>query len=101
MNDTQARELLAQIGRMNVLAISGGRWSIADNGSVRLPVGNGYSVEVELHPSDTYIVRRVFSRGAKRWVKGSVSDVYCDNVGEIAYEASCFRSYDFPKGPND
>lgn len=101
MDNAQARELLAQIGRMNVLAISGGRWSIADNGSVRLPVANGYSVEVELDPSDTYIVRRVFTRGAKRWVKGSIDNIYCDNVGEIAYEASCFRSYDFPKPLHD
>lgn len=102
MNHTEAVTLLNQIGRMNVLAISGGRWSIAENGSLRLPVSNGYAVEVEyVHGSDTYNVRRVFTRGKKKWVKGSIGEVYCDQVGELAYQASCFRSYDFPKGRND
>ena len=94
--------IIIQIGRGNVLAISGGRWSrlldaekIAPIGAI-LPVSNGYTVEVELDfASDTYTVRRVFSRGGKRWVKGEVTNVYCDEVGEIAYIASCFRSYDF------
>lgn len=94
MNGDQARELLAQIGRMNVLAISGGR--IRHTGeTLVLPVANGYTVEIDLDPSDTYTVRRVFNRGGKRWVKGEIRDVYCDEVGEVAYQASCFRSNDF------
>ena len=98
----EAITILEQIGRMNVLAISGGRWTIADNGSLRLPVGSGYSVEVEYVPgSDTYNVRRVYTRGAKRWIKGSVGNVYCDQVGEMAYQAHAFRSYDFPKRGDD
>lgn len=63
----------------------------------RLPVGSGYSVTVDLAANDTYTVRRVFKRGAKVWVKGEQTEVYCDEVGEIAYQASSFRSYDFPK----
>lgn len=98
MNTEQATQLLAQIGRMNVLAISGGRKSLID-GTLVLPVGNGYSVEVDyVEGADDYTVRRVFKRGAKRWVKGELTGVYCDEVGEMAYQASSFRSYEFPKG---
>lgn len=98
MTPEQARELLGQIGRMNILAISGGRTRLID-GVLVLPVSNGYTVEVEyVRGRDSYTVRRVFTRAGKRFVKGEVEDVYCDMVGEIAYEASSFRSYDFPKG---
>lgn len=87
---------LAQIGRMNVLAISGGR--VLQNGeTLVLPVGAGYSVEVDLDEgSDTYTVRRVFTRGAKRFVKGTLERVYCDEVGTVAYQASCFHNGEFP-----
>jgi hypothetical protein len=34
----------------------------------------------------------------KRWVKGELTYVYADEVGEMAYQAHAFRSYDFPKG---
>lgn len=98
MNSEQATTLLDQIGRMTICAISGGRKSLVD-GTLVLPVGSGYKVEVEYaEGSDTYTVRRVFTRGVKRWVKGELTYVYCDEVGERAYEASSFRSYDFPKG---
>jgi hypothetical protein len=97
MSPEQAQELVAQIGRWNVAAISGGRKSLID-GTLILPVGNGYTVEIDLDFNDTYTVRRVFTRGIKRWVKGELSDVYCDEIGERAYEASSFRSYEFPKG---
>jgi hypothetical protein len=74
---------------MNVLAISGGR--VRSDGDVLvLPVAHGYSVEVELHPSDTYIVRRVFTRSGRRAIKGEVTNVYCDELGEAAYRASCY-----------
>lgn len=94
MTPDQARECLTQIGRMNVLAISGGRTRLVD-GTLVLPVASGYTVEITLDPSDTYTVRRVFTRGIKRWIKGEISDVYCDQVGEIAYQAHAFRSYEF------
>ncbi|GAC1527427.1 MAG: hypothetical protein NVS3B1_17720 [Marmoricola sp.] len=90
-------ELIAQIGRMNILAISGGRVIRRETG-VTLPVGSGYSVTVDLTAGDDYVVRRVFTRGAKTWIKGEVDSVYCSEVGEIAYQASSFRSYEFPKG---
>ena len=97
MNSNQAHELIAQIGRMNLAAISGGRVRLVGETLV-LPVGSGYTVEITLDRSDTYTVRRVFSRGVKRWIKGEVSNVYCDQVGEMAYQAHAFRSYEFPEG---
>lgn len=86
----QRKEILRQIGGMNVLAISGGRVKATENG-VELVCGYGYRVTVDLDPSDTYTVRRVLDRGAKRFVKGEVSGVYCDQVGEQAYRAGMFR----------
>jgi hypothetical protein len=86
--------LLAQIGRMNVLAISGGRVIRRETG-VTLPVGAGYSVTVDYDWGDDYVVRRVFKRGAKVWIKGERRGVYMDEVGDAAYRASSFRSYDF------
>src|SRR6266576_1309194 len=86
-------ELVRQVGTGNILAISGGRVLVRESG-LTLPVSNGYSVEVDLAADDTYVVRRVFTRAGKRWVKGERTNVYCDQVGELAYRASCFRSYD-------
>lgn len=91
-----AQTLLAQIGRMNIMAISGLRVERRETG-VTLPVGSGYSVTVDLDANNTYVVRRVFKRGAKVWIKGEQRNVYCEEVGEVAYQASSFRSYDFPK----
>jgi hypothetical protein len=94
-------EIVRQIGR-NVWAISGGRVGQYHDSrgtlcGVVLPVGCGYSVEVVLDASDTYTVRRVFARAGRRWVKAERSDVYADEVGEVAYRASCFRN-DYPEG---
>lgn len=89
----QRREMLRQIGRMNVLAISGGRVTAIESG-IELPVGSGYRVRVELTALDYYRVSRVFVRGGKEFLKGVRDDVDCFEVGQAAYYASCFRSYD-------
>jgi hypothetical protein len=105
VNKEQANELLAQIGKWNVLAISGGRALLkidpndADEFLLVLPVGKGYRVEIELTAADDYTVRRVYKRGAKEWVKGEVAGVYCDQIGEIAYQASCYVNVEFGKEP--
>lgn len=78
----------------NILAISGGRVVARETG-VTFPVGAGYTVTVDLSWNDTYTVRRVFTRGAKTWIKGERAGVYCDQVGQAAYEASCFRNVEF------
>ena len=89
--ECDATVLLAQIGRMNVLCISGGRVERRKTG-VTLPVGAGYRVTVDLDASDTYTVRRVFKRGDRTWIKGEAIMVYAEEVGETAYRASCFRN---------
>jgi hypothetical protein len=89
------QQLKQQIGHMNVLAISGGRTVTLLDGTVNLPVASGYSVNIALDANDTYTVRRMFKRGAKTWVKGERSNVYCDEIGEVAYKASCFRNGTF------
>ncbi|NDC49690.1 MAG: hypothetical protein EBZ61_11545, partial [Micrococcales bacterium] len=58
-------ELVKQIGKMNVLAISGGRVHsvVNDEGEtveVQLPVSHGYRVAITLGFMDTWIVRREF-----------------------------------------
>lgn len=85
------QDIVDQIGRMNLMAISGFRVIRRETG-ITLPVGAGYSVTVDLDWDDTYVVRRVFKRGAKVWIKGEKRDVYFDTVGEDAYRASCFRN---------
>lgn len=89
----QRGETLRQIGGMNIAAISGGRVRAVEYG-VELPVSSGYSVRVSLAANDTYIVERIFRRGGNEWVKGRRTEVYCDEVGNAAYYASCFRSHD-------
>jgi hypothetical protein len=92
--ECDARELVAQIGRRNIRAISGGR--VYDSGhGVILPVSSGYKVTVDLAADDTYTVRRIFIRGTKVFLKGEQTSVYCDEVGEVAYQASCYRSNKF------
>lgn len=93
INDEARQTIAAQIGRMNVLAISGGRCERLDDG-IRLPVGYGYAVDVRLTPTDEYTVERVFIRSGVVRSKGKREGVYCDEVGETAYRASCFRNDD-------
>ncbi len=92
--ECDARELARQIGARNIRAISGGRITIRETG-ITLPVSSGYRVTIDLAANDTYTVRRVFTRAGKTWVKGERAGVYCDAVGEIAYQASCYRNVKF------
>ena len=93
-------ELLNQIGHGNVFAISGGRYRpvMDEDGEVTdliLPVAYGYRVRINLAANDTYTVRREYVRGGKVYEKGKVEDVYCTEVGEVAYRASCYVNVDF------
>lgn len=94
------KELLNQIGMWNVLAISGGRKSVILNeeGEVTdliLPVRYGYRVRINLAANDTYTVRREYVKGGKVYEKGKVEDVYCTEIGEVAYRASCYVNVSF------
>jgi len=84
-------QLTAQIGRMNIFAISGGRVLNYGESTTFFPVASGYYVAVTLEANDTYTVRRLFVRAGKVTVKTEAADVYADEVGEVAYQASCFR----------
>lgn len=90
-----------QIGMMTVMAVSGGRW-----GSIRtsdgepigiiLPCGTNRSVEVTLSFWDTYTVRRYRQvvRGERRGddiVEHEATNVYCDQISEAVYSASCWK----------
>jgi hypothetical protein len=92
-------ELISQIGRMNVFAISGGRVGVIVNDEgetveIQLPVSNGYRVSIKLGWDDTYTVSRQFVRKGTVSDKGTIEGVYCTEIGEVAYQASCFRSND-------
>jgi hypothetical protein len=89
----QRQEMLRQIGRMNVLAISGGRVKALTDG-IELPVNQGYKVRVRLTPRDYYRVERVLVRGTKEFDKGHLDDVDFEQVANAAYYASCFRNDD-------
>lgn len=96
-----AREVLSQIGTMTVLAVSGGRVNaIRDNEGetigVSLPCGTNRTVEVTLSFWDTYTVRRyrTIVNGARRGesiVEHEATDIYCDQISEAVYTASCWR----------
>lgn len=93
---TTNRTTLRHIGAGNIMAISGNRVVVVDDHTVRLPVSNGYTVEVEYLPgTDLYTVRRLFKRGGTFTVKGEVVGLYADQVSEIAYRASCFHDGPF------
>jgi hypothetical protein len=92
-------ELIKQIGQMNVFAISGGRVGVIVNDEgetveIQLPVSNGYRVSIKLGWDDTYTVSRQFVRKGTVSDKGTIEGVYCTEIGEVAYQASCFRSND-------
>ena len=97
--------LIQQIGIRNVAAISGGRVGVfkpeGECVEVELPVSAGYLVRITLAWDDTYTVERVLRRRAKgksykeSKVLGRLSGVYCDQVGEVAYAASCYKNVKF------
>jgi hypothetical protein len=85
------RELVAQIGKMNVWAISGGRVIVASEG-ILMPVAQGHWVTVHLMADDTYPVRHAYHRAGKTTWKQEWEDVYADMVGDVAYEASLWQN---------
>lgn len=97
--DAEARQIaqtiLDQIGRMNVLAISGGRRSYLqdDEGvEVILPCGHGYEVRITyVAARDLYTVTRGYRRGLSYWIKGQMTDIGDTELGEVAYRAGMYR----------
>ena len=91
--DLDISQLLGQIERMTLLAVSGGRWIRSGTSSVRFHCGAGFEVVVTLEADDTYTVRRLFRRSGKAFLHGERTGVHCEQVSEAVYYASCFRSY--------
>jgi len=87
------RTMLAQIGSGNILATSGGRVYVSEDGdTVTMPVAQGYGVEVTYEPGlDLYTVRRTMTRKGVRRVKAQLERVYCEDLGEHVYRAGCWR----------
>jgi hypothetical protein len=83
-------QTLAQVGNGNLMAISGGRVRKLHDNAISLPVAHGYSVMIELAPNDTYTVRRCW----RTKFKGTMTDVYSENLGDVAYRASCFHDHE-------
>jgi hypothetical protein len=96
LEDQQYADIVAQIGRMNILSISGGRVIKMSRG-VRLPVSSGISVVVELNTNDTYTVKREFMRKVRGvetvFDHGRRTEVYCESLSETAYVAGMYKSY--------
>ena len=93
------KELLKQIGAPTFLAISGGRYELVKDNEgeiveIVLPCGKGYTVAITLGWNDLYIVRRDFGRKNPK-TKGALKDVFCDQVSEVAYQASLFANSKF------
>ena len=85
------KQIVQQVGMNNIWAISGGRIEHRPTG-ITLLVGSGYRVTIDLDWDDTYVVRRVYVRAGKTTIKGERKNVYADQVGEVAYKASCFHN---------
>jgi len=94
--DFDPNTTLSQIGKMNILAVSGGKVNAIHNidgaaVGVELPVSSGYKVRVFLRDDDTYTVQRV----NKDSVKGEETGVFADQVGESVYQAGMYKSNPF------
>jgi hypothetical protein len=83
-------QTIEQIGRYTFAAISGARYGTTES-SLIMPSGQGHYVTVTLEASDTYTVRHLFVRAGKVTVKQEWEDVYCDQLSDVAYEASLWR----------
>jgi len=88
------KEIVRQVGTHNILSISGGPVIYRETG-ISLKVGRGYFVEIDLMPSDTYTVKRVYQNKKIRIVKGVEDDIYWDQLSDSAYRASCFVNVSF------
>jgi len=94
ITDEMRNTIRKQIGLGNILCISGGRVHPTPTG-IELPVSNCYHVRVDYDEGwDDYTVTRVLKRGGKEFIKGRVEHVYCDQVGQMAYRAGMFLSWD-------
>lgn len=93
----QYDHIIDQLGRMNIMSISGGR-VIRMSSGVRLPVSSGISVVITYNEgADDYTVKREFMRKVRGvdtiFDHGQRTQVYCDQLAETAYVAGMYKSY--------
>lgn len=94
-------EVMNQIGKMVVLAVSGGRMANLENKEgetvgVILPITTTRRIEVVLDYSDTYIVRRIryILKGKDAHtevVEAEQSLIYCDQLAETVLDLSTWK----------
>ncbi|MCC5807588.1 MAG: hypothetical protein JJU00_14790 [Opitutales bacterium] len=93
--------MMDQIGEGTLLGVSGGRYIVRDSQTLRLPAGCGYAVDVRYnHGEDLYEVSRVYVRDGLTHVKGTRTRIYCDQLAETVWDASCFRNVPFGEDEN-
>ena len=84
---------------MNIFAISGGRVGVikeeGETVAIEMPVSHGYWVVISLGWDDTWTVTREYIRKGVVTNKGTLEGVYADQVGEVAYQASCYKNVVF------
>lgn len=82
-----------QVGAMNILSVSGGRWTPIPDG-VEFPVSSGMVVRVHYGWDDLYEVERVFTRAGREFPHGKRTGVDMTEVSEAVYYAGMYKSYD-------
>ena len=97
-----AQQTIDQIGRANILAVSGGRITFLYKGKttrstslvgLEFPVDRDHSVRVFLAHDDTYTVQRLQGNEAV----GTEEDLYFFNVGDAVYRAGMYHTTSFGK----
>lgn len=89
--------ILSQIGKMTVLAVSGGRVialknTEGENVGVSLFVTEKRRIEVILNWLDTYDVTRIHTdKNGTETVEASYTLVYCDQLEQVVWEASVWE----------
>ena len=94
-------EVMNQIGKMVVLAVSGGRMACLEDKEgetvgVILPITSTRRIEVVLDYSDTYIVKRIrYIQTGKmahtEVVEEEKSHIYCDQLAEVVLDLSTWK----------
>lgn len=93
--------IIQQMGVPTFFAVCGGKWTAVVNKDnetvgVLMPTSGSRMVEVILDWMDTYTVRRtrIVTHGDKRGdivVESETQMVYCDQLNEVVWQASCWR----------
>ena len=88
--------MMDQIGERTLLAVSGGRYIVRDSETLRLPAGSGYHVDIRYNRGqDLYEVTRAFVRDGITHAKGTRTGIFCDQLAETVWDASCYVNVPF------